>query len=217
MASPANVPNVPGVPSVNFAAGFGALATILVSDAIGIFAGAAGIQLWGIYSGFAPLILCDNVVSIDYRNSYSIGDYPIEQGGFQSYDKVNNPFETRVVMSKGGSIAERTAFLASIEAIAGTTDLYNVVTPEKILINCNVNRVNWSRTADQGNGLLIVEVGLEEIRVTASQQNGNTQDASASPQSNGGAVQTQFPTPAQQAAVVNYTPPPAGQINRGDT
>lgn len=216
MAFSVDVPNVPGVPSVNFAAGAGGVLSFLVSDAVGLFAGLFGAQQWGIYLGGAPVVLADNVVEVGYQVNWAIADYPIEEGGFESYDKVATPFQSRVQFSTGGSQSDRAAFIASIDAIAGDLNLYSVVTPEKVLVNCNVSRVDWERRGGAGAGMVVANVGLEEIRLQAAAVGANTASPTDASQSNNGAVQTTIPTAAQQAAAVNYTPVAAGQTPRGD-
>ena len=201
MADLVNVPNAPGVPSVNFAAAAGAPISYLIGLASG--------QQWGIYLGGAPVILCDNVVSFEYRKAWSISDYPIEEGAFTSYDKVETPFMTRVQLSTGGGPSDRAAFIASVDAIAGDTNLYDVVTPEKVYINCNVSRLDYGRRADQGAGLVVIDIGLEEIRLQAAAARGNTASPSSAPLTNGGAVQAAPATPAQAAFAPVIAGPPA--------
>lgn len=190
MAFPVDVPNAPGVPSVNFASSAGQALSYLVADAVGIFVGIFGAQQWGIYFGGAPVILADNVVELGYRNSWTIADYPIEEGGFESYDKVATPFQTHVQFSTGGSPSDRAAFLASIDAIAGDLNLYDVVMPEKVFSNCNVSRVDYDRSGSRGVGLIVVNVGLEEIRVRAAPLGSNTANPTDASQLNNGTVQT---------------------------
>jgi hypothetical protein len=58
-------------------------------------------------------------VEFDFDQDWTIADYPQEQGAFQSYDKVQMPFECRVRLACSGPPAQRQAFLNSIFAIAG--------------------------------------------------------------------------------------------------
>lgn len=145
---------------------------------------------WGIFDqGGAQIVVPDSVVGFGYSAEYRVADYPIEQGGFESYDKVALPFLARVVMAKGGTLAERQSFHQAIEAIRGDRELYNVITPEALYVNCNITRVELDRSQQRGAGMLTVEIYLQEIRQKATAQFSNSRDAASASPANGGAVQ----------------------------
>lgn len=178
------------------------LLTLLTRDVLNLFLGSSLRQPWGIYLGGAPLILADTALSFEYRQQWSVSDYPVERGAFESYDKVQIPYDARFRFAKGGSEAERQAFVASIAAIAGTTTLYNIVTPEAIYISCTISHYDYSRKADNGLGLMQVDVWALEVRETATQQlTSSASNPVNAPQSNGGAVQTAAPTAAQTSSI----------------
>jgi|SRR5665647_1660865 len=140
-------------------------------------------QQWGVFLGGAPIIVFDTFVSIDYRHTWNICDYPVERGGFESYNKVWLPFETRVRFASGGSEANRVALLASVKAISGTLQLYDVVTPEEIYTSVNVKHYDFHRTSTNGVGLITIDLWFEEIRETISESS----TFSAGSNTNGGA------------------------------
>jgi hypothetical protein len=139
---------------------------MVLNDAINLLSGSLTPQ-WGLFKNGAPIVLCDSVNAFDYRNSSVVSDYPQEDGSFTSYDKVQTPFDVRLRFVTGGSVSAREAMLASILTIAQDTQLYDAVTPEQVYVNCNVVHVAYRRTNANGNGLLVIDVGLQEIRVTA--------------------------------------------------
>jgi hypothetical protein len=186
-----NVPNVPGVPPLSsFATG---VVSLLVADAIALLGGLI-VPSWGIFLNGIPVIEADSVVSLDYRQEWSISNYPVEKGAFESYDKVQTPFETRVRFASGGSQANRQALLDSIAAIAGDLNLYDVVTPEAIYQSVNVQRYSYDRAAARV-GLMAVDVWVVQVRVSATQT--FTQSASSSNAQATGQVQPQQPTTQQ--------------------
>lgn len=198
-----NVPNVPGVPPL-LRAFLPVLNTIqpLSFDTFGGF-GFSPAPQWGIFKNGQPVVTADSVQRIEYRQDWDMLDYPLEQGAFESYNKVNGPFEAKVRFATGGTEADRQALLSSIEAIASTLEFYDVVTPEKIYQSTNIVHFDYSRTAANGVGLLQVDVWLLEIRVNATAQFSNTQaDASADPV-NDGTVQTTDPVQKQIDAMYN--------------
>ncbi len=124
---------------------------------------------WGVYdlSG-TKLVDPDSMVSIETHAEKRIADYPIEGGGFQSYNKVTLPFEVHLVLTKGGSVSDRTAFMNALKQLHASLDLCDVATPERAYTGVNVTRLSQSRSAEAGAGLATVEVVLEEIRETAT-------------------------------------------------
>lgn len=135
---------------------------------------------WGIFDeGFSDVLKPDSIASVGMQGEYRIADYPTEKGGFASYNKVQTPMDIRVILTKGGALSERVAFLAKLEAMRGDLKLYNVITPERLYQNVNVVRVTLDRSAQNGATLLTVEVGLREVRLTAAQQFSKTRTPDA--------------------------------------
>lgn len=119
---------------------------------------------WGLFLGGAPVILADTVTDFGYQQQWSISDYPVERGGFESYDKVNSPFRVKVQFVSGGSEDNRQALLDSIAAIGDELTLYDAISPEAVYIGVNVEGYSYRRTSRNGLGLMIVDVDLLEIR-----------------------------------------------------
>lgn len=157
---------------------------------------------WGVFNrNGKSVITADNVVSFEYKQEWTLSDYPIEKGGFESYDKVQTPFDARVRFGAGGSLSNRKKLLDSIAAIAGDLKLYDVITPEKSYTSVNIMHYDLARTAQNGAGFIIVDVWLMEVRVDADIDFSSTQQPSGAPTSSGGQVQPQTVDPAKQAAI----------------
>lgn len=203
------MPSLPGAEANLFET-----AALLVADAFGLVASSAAPQ-WGIFLDGEAVVLADNVLSVSYRQDFEISNYPVEQGSFGSYNKVQKPFDIRIRFSRGGSVSDRQEFLDSLQSIIGDTNLYDVVTPEATYTNVNLIHQDYDRMASKGLGLIVVDIGCQEVRPAAlassstttstSSANPNTgsqtpnqvvsgdfaaidnpQSASASPQVNGG-------------------------------
>ena len=186
----ANVPNVAGVPPLaSFAED---VVGLLVADAIGLLLGSSTPQ-WGIFLDGLPVIAAENTISFEYKQDFPVSDYPVEDGGFQSYDKVQLPGDIRMRFSCGGSVEDRQNFLASIDAVMNTTDLYDVVTPEAVYLSYNFVHRDFRRTAQNGVGLIVVDIWLTEIRVTSTATFTNTQQPGNAGQQNIGNQQPQTP------------------------
>jgi hypothetical protein len=195
-----NVPFLPGVPTLS---SYGAnVATLLVADVFQ-FVSSLFVPQWGIFFAGVPVILADNVVSVDFKQEWSISNYPVEEGAFESYDKVNSPFEARVRFSAGGSIFERKALIESVNAVANSLSLFDVVTPEETYRNVNVYHYDYHRSADRGAGLIVIDVWCLEVRTSAVAAFSNTQSPSGASPVSGGAVQAQPATSDQTQAITS--------------
>ena len=164
---PYAIPNVLGVPAaVSLIPGFGAGISLLTGDAINL--SGPNDSVWGIFQNGAPVVVAESVVAVDYRREFAISDYPVEQGGFESYDKVKLPRDVHMRFT-AGTQAARNELLASIDAIIGTTQVFDFVTPDAVYPSMTLSHEDYSRTAQRGLGLLQVEVwGLEVVQAGAA-------------------------------------------------
>lgn len=183
------VPNVAGVPALlgGFVPGFGAGVALLAEDALGALSAVPA--LWGIFQGGAPVVVADTVSAFDAKQEWITADYPVEQGQFQSYDKVYRPYDVRVTFATGGSAAARAAMIASVKAVAGTTQIFDVITADDVWPSCTAGHFDYRRSATNGLGLLQLTVWLTQIVQTVPGGQFNTQSPSASDPKNDGPVQ----------------------------
>ena len=156
---------------------------------------------WGIYLANTKVIEPDSIVALDYRREWRLADYPMEQGAFQSYNKVAVPFDVRLRMTKGGKFDVRGDFLDAVEKIAKTLDSYDIVTPDQIYTSVNIVSLGYSRTSNKGLGLISVDIGLRQIRVTATTTFLAVKSPAAQDPISGGTVATQAPTTLQSLGV----------------
>ena len=199
-----NVPLAPGVPAVPRVPGIiPATISLLVNDLISGFLSSLYASRWGIFQNGLPVIVPQSIISLDFKQDWSLSSYPQEQGAFQTYDKVVTPFETRVRMTSGTSMAERTDLLSSVAAIAGNLELYDVATPEFIHQSVNIHHWDYQRTATNGAGLIIIDLWLTQINVSATSSFSNTQQPGGANPTSGGQVQTQTPPSNFQAPQLN--------------
>jgi hypothetical protein len=229
----ANVPNAPGVPAL--ATGLVAQAlTLLGADAPGL-SSALGPSQWGLFLNGQTVVTAESVVAFGFRKSFAVLSYPIEEGSFQNFNKVQRPFDGRLSFSTGGSVADKQALVSSIDAAISSLQLFDIVTPEVIYPSVSAIEMSYDRRAMRGLGLLTVDVMCKQIRLTAQTAFSTTSSASstdnsspsaatrgpdlaspitspadpgASPQVNDGTVQPVTPTTAQSDAFSNAMPLP---------
>lgn len=150
---------------------------------------------WGIFGqNGIPLLLSDNVTSVKHQNTSKVSNAPVERGSFASYNKVGDPFTVTVQMTKGsGGVFMRGAFLALLDALANSTDLFLVITPEAVYPNMAITGYDYAREASDGARLLKVNIHLAEVRQVTVKYT-KTKSEGAQAQQDGGKVQ---PKPMQ--------------------
>lgn len=156
---------------------------------------------WGIFTKDGlPLVVADTITAVDFRIEARISDYPVESGGFQSYDKVMLPYDMRVEMTCGGThpglsgaSMDKTLFLSNLTHAQASLDLFLVLTPDSSYPNMNIVHYDYRRTRERGASMLHVEVWLQEIRDTATTQFTSTQSPTSQADQNGGTVQPATP------------------------
>ena len=185
-----NVPDVAGVPPLlRDPLAIAVIPQLLTADLVtGWGSGLA--PAWGIYgSGGLPVVIADTVKGIEYKKEWVIATYPMESGAFASYDKVETPYTAIVEFTSGGSLADRQLLLDSIDAISGDLNLYQVVTPEKVYVDANLQRLGYRRNGGRDSGMITVAVAVLEIRETANASGDATQSASGAAPAEDGTVQ----------------------------
>lgn len=180
------VADVLGVPPVNFLPGF-VSPDLLTRDLVSQFSAIFGPQ-WGIFLGGAPVIVAESVTGYEHRADWTISDYPVEGGQFESYDKVLLPFLAKVRFASGSSPEARAILLEQVAAAASTLEKYDVVTPEFTYLSCSITHYDYRREHNKGVGLIVVDVWVSQVieqnagTLTAA---GTQNPASADPVSDG--------------------------------
>ncbi len=188
------VPKYLGVPAL-LRSGAQILDTITLgvfglSDALSQLIGAESTG-WGVFdpSG-APIADFDSLFAVGYQNDSKVSNYPLEQGAFSSYNKVETPFGVHVTLRCGGTQERRAQFLASIEYARRSLLLYTVVTPEFTYQNVNFTGLGVTRSTREGAGVIIAELTGEEVRQRANAAYSKPKDATGYDPSDLGQIQT---------------------------
>ncbi|OYW21291.1 MAG: hypothetical protein B7Z52_01065 [Burkholderiales bacterium 12-64-5] len=206
-----NVPIAPGVPPVLRSAQFpaGDAAEPPLSNS-GEQTNADTARQWGLYTqGGAVAVPADNVIAVEVALEARISDYPVAPNstdakaspvGFASYNKVIVPFDVRIILTRGGSVDDRTEFLKAAQDAWQSTELFNVVTPEFVYLDVNVVGLRRVAASDRGMGLMTLEMQLRKVRQTATLTFTSTKEPSGAEEVQDGSVQpeTDVPTAADQ-------------------
>lgn len=202
-----NFPGVPPLPAGLYSQISGLASILLTADGAGIQNVAQPAQ-WGIFLNGSPVVVADNVTSFAYKQDWAIADFPLEQGAFQSYDKVIIPFDVRIRFTAGGNAANRQALLDSVANIAPGTTIYSAVMPEMTYPSITVSHVDFTRTSVNGVGLLAIDVWCLNVIVSAGSNDfQSTATPSGADPVPDGTVSAEPLNPINGApAFTNYTP-----------
>lgn len=198
-----NVPDVPGVPALPrdpFAEI--PLLVPLVSDVLGLFIDLFAPR-WGLFRDGFPVIIADSVISFDFKRNAAVATFPIEQGGFESYDKVDLPFDLHFRFSMGGLDADRSELIESVEAAFNSLDLLDAVTPEKVYTGVNIVHYDYRRLSNNGVGLLIIDTWCTQIRVNTAAAFSDTKSPNGTQTTDAGTVQTADPSSSEASSAAD--------------
>lgn len=173
---------------------------------VGVAVGAAGGLLPGNLIGSATL----SVGSLEYAKEMRVSAFPIEKGGFASYNKVEMPANPVMTLYFSGTETERKAFIDKIDAATKSLELFAIVTPEANYIGYTMEKYTYRRTQQSGAYMYIVEVPLKEIREVTSTYTvsnpgdvKNTTHPDAVPPVDAGKVQSTTPKTSVLKSLVN--------------
>ncbi len=120
---------------------------------------------WGLFdSELNPVFEVDSCLEVGYGLDFKTSNFPVEKGGFASYNKVAEPFKARVRLAVGGDGDRIKAFVDALDAAVASTDLYSVVTPEKVYLKATLERVSYRRSARSGANLIAADLELLQVR-----------------------------------------------------
>ena len=103
-------------------------------------------------------------IDLDSRTESQVSEYPIEEGGFASYNKTESPRELRVTLGIQGDNTDLEQSLIRLEEYRKKALLLIVSTPSRLYKSMTLESYSYKRTQDENAGKLIVELVLKEIR-----------------------------------------------------
>lgn len=189
----ANVPLGLGVPVLLRAPGFAAFAApaLILADALGITGLLFGPQ-WGLFTlNGAPFAVADSVYSMDYRREYIVATYPLEQGAYRAYNRVELPREARIRFTTN---TDKGGFLEALERAISSLELFRLYTPESAYENVTINHFDYRREARSGASLLHIDVWVTQVRILPQGRFASSAVPEARSTQQNGAVQPQSPS-----------------------
>jgi len=185
-----DVPPVPGVPAVFREVTIPSFSELASAGLVALTDMTYGPPRWGLYGAEGQQVLVfDTFLGITFNRGGQISNFPVEQGGFSSFNKVDTPFEATIKLAHGGDSASRNVMLSVLERIVASTELYAVVTPEIIYSSANLVKYSYDRGERNGSSRLVVSLTLNEVRQTAALQSTAAREVSGVDQQSNGQVQ----------------------------
>lgn len=130
---------------------------------------------WSIYDkDGAAAVPFDTFFAMTRKDEGKVTSHPTEPNGFFAYNKVDSPGAVGVVLGVTGNSETLGRTLEALEKFKGSTDLVNVVTPEKTLLDYTLESYDYQRSADSGVDRLLVSLSLVEIRQVSQQYSSET-------------------------------------------
>lgn len=222
------VPVAAGVPVLlgqSVTHGVQAAASVSIGTVLDDFLISQAAGQWGIFNSAGQSVLsAARVLSVSGESEQHIATAPLEDGSFLSYSKVASPRTHRVLMvcdgsetgldaqslsallpkpvstlAGGGGLYVRKAFFATLAALETDLSLYSVITPERKYKNVNITGYRWLRDARHGITMPVVEITLQEVRLSATENFITTQRPQGQRMVCGGVV------PAQSSSTMPFT------------
>ena len=97
-------------------------------------------------------------------------DEPIEKGSFATYNRVIEPRSITARLSVEGSAADIQNAIDRLTALCENDEKITLTTPEQSYKNMMLESFDYRRDANNGRGVLYVDLRFKEIREVASQQ-----------------------------------------------
>ena len=158
-------PNLPGIPPLaGGLAGAVTLASSRTSSLLDLLK-----PSWGIYdsTGKIQVLKPDAFLSVMYHNESNLPMFALEQGAFDTYNKVSTPYDITVRVAKGNQLGfgadKMSDFLKAIEKILADVQLYSIITPDYTYINANLKGFDYKREMNNGAGIIVADLHFVEI------------------------------------------------------
>lgn len=127
-------------------------------------------QVWTLIDeGGGNVVEFTSFIDIDTRNEGQALSYPVEEGGFANYNKVQTPLDLRVTLATQGAEADFESILNRLDEYQAEARKLFVSTPAAFYGPMTLESYSNRRTTQSGAGLLTVELALVEVREVQTQ------------------------------------------------
>lgn len=111
-----------------------------------------------------PIARIASFMGLSYKGESKVTRYPVERGGFFSANKVGSPWSIPLQVAISGTPEALRATLATLSKYEQSTELVNITTPFRTYLDGNIESLGWTLKEGGATGLLILDLGVVEIR-----------------------------------------------------
>jgi hypothetical protein len=158
----------------------------------------------------SAVISPDSVVEFETNADSNVNSHPIELGGFQAFNRVQEPISIRMLLSCQGKQMSRETFITTLKSLREGTQIVTISTPDTTYPNMTLKGFAYKKTAEHGAVTIWADTQWTEERstnVTVSAPPTSQPQGAAT--TSLGSLQPGTPTSQQQASISNPPVPPA--------
>lgn len=156
----------------------------------------------------SAVISPDSVVEFEISADSNVNSHPVELGGFQAFNRVQDPISVRMLMACQGKNMPRETFISTLKALREGTQVVTISTPDTTYPNMTLKSFNYKKTAERGAVTIWADTQwVEERSTNVSVSAPPTAQPQGAATTNVGSLQPIVVT-AQQMAVVGNPPVP---------
>lgn len=152
----------------------------------------------------------DSVMEFEINADSNVNSHPVEQGGFQAFNRVQEPISIRMQMACQGRQMPRETFLSTLKSLREGTQVVTISTPDTTYPNMTLKAFGYKKTSDRGAVTIWADTQWTEERstnVTVSAPPTSQPQGAAT--TSLGSLQPATPSAQQQASISNPPVVPA--------
>lgn len=108
----------------------------------------------------------DSVMEFTINADSTINSHPIEQGGFEAYNRVQEPISIRMLLACQGKNMSQTAFVSTLQSLREGTTVLTISTPDASYPNMVLKGFGYKKTSDRGFVTIWADTQWQEERST---------------------------------------------------
>ena len=130
----------------------------------------ADIKRSWIVRGDSAEVAFSSMLEFSAEKSSRLPDEPIEKGSFATYNRVIEPRSITCQLGVAGTAQQLQSEIDRLTTLAENDEKITLVTPEQSYKNMMLESFDYRRSAENGRGVLYVDLRFKEIREVAPQQ-----------------------------------------------
>ena len=123
-----------------------------------------------IVRGDSAEVAFSSMLEFSAEKSSRLPDEPIEKGSFATYNRVIEPRSITCRLGVSGTAQQLQSEIDRLTTLSENDEKITLVTPEQSYKNMMLESFDYRRDAQNGRGVLYVDLRFKEIREVASQQ-----------------------------------------------